>query len=148
MEANKVSTSRAEVNISVVDFQEVYLRSIEGDITEKVLVNIKNPTNNCKVVRVKANRTCKECGGTIFTGSECYTFNPKGMGRSWVCFSCLPEPNKVRTTKVGERGIYYSDDRNKYGFAKSLNQLGVFEEDFFNGRVEQKIEEEVSLNEF
>lgn len=144
----QITKSKAEVNISVVDFQEVYLRSIEGDITEKVLVSLKNPTNNCKVVRVRGNRVCKECGGTIFTGSECYTFNPKGMGRSWVCFNCLPEPNRVRTTKVGERGIYYSEDRNKYGFAKSLNQLGVFEEDFFNGRVEQKIEEEVSLNEF
>ena len=140
--------SRAEVNISVINIKEVYLHSIEGDITEKVLVRLKNPTNNCKVVRVRGNRTCKECGGTILTGSECYGFNPKGRGRSWVCFNCLPEPNKVRTTKVGEQGIYYSDDRNKYGFAKAIRELDVFEEDFFNGRVEQKIEEEVSLNEF
>ena len=139
---------KVEVNISVVDFQEVYLRSIGGgDITEKVLVNIKNPTNNCKVVRVKGNRICKECNQTIFTGSECYTFNPRGRGRSWVCFGCLPEHNKVRTTKVGERGIYYSEDRNKYGFAKTSSELDVFEEDFFEGRVKQKIEE-MSLNEF
>lgn len=73
--------------------------------------------------------------------------NPRGLGRSWVCFSCIPEPNIEETREVGERVgqgvdthlVYFSEDEDNLGRHKRFNDLDFMEEDFFFGRRESAI---------
>lgn len=46
-----------------------------------------------KLVKVKSDRTCKQCYKRIEKGSECGTFSEKYKGRSWVCRTCLSNNN-------------------------------------------------------
>lgn len=61
-----------------------------GDLYEKNKILLK-PSSNCKVVRVKSNRVCADCGALIDKGSSCYTFNPRGRGGDggYVFHVCL-----------------------------------------------------------
>lgn len=80
-------------------------------------------------------------------GTRCYTMNPRGSGRSWVCFSCIPEPNIEETREVGERVgygvdthlVYFSEEEDNLGRHKRFNDLDFMEEDFFFGRRERAI---------
>lgn len=106
-----------------------------------------NPSSNCKVVSIKANRICAECSCTLEKGTRCYTFNPKGKGRSWVCFSCIPEPNVAETREIGERfghGVdtalaYYSHEVDSLGRHKTYSQLDFQERMDFDDEREDAI---------
>ena len=52
-----------------------------GDLYEKNKILLK-PSSNCKVVKVKSNRVCADCGALIGKGYSCYTFNPRGRGET------------------------------------------------------------------
>lgn len=54
----------------------------EGEtLYEKNVIRLK-PSSNCKVVSIKTDRTCRECGSSLKKGTRCYTMNPRGLGRS------------------------------------------------------------------
>jgi hypothetical protein len=73
--------------------------------------------------------------------------NPRGFGRSWVCFSCIPEPNVEETHKIGERfgfGVdtqlaYYSKEVDSWGRHKRFSDLDVMEECSYEGTREDAI---------
>lgn len=117
-----------------------------GDLYEKNKILLK-PSSNCKVVRVKSNRVCADCGALIDKGSSCYTFNPRGRGRRWVCFSCLPEPNVEKTQRVGEiqgcgvdtQLVFYSEATDSFGRHKTMNELEPEEVSEFYDRREGAI---------
>lgn len=117
----------------IVNLQTIYAEG--GTIYEKNKF-LLNPSSNCKVVSIKTDRICAECGCTLEKGTRCYTFNPKGKGRSWVCFSCIPEPNVAETREIGERfghGVdtalaYYSHEADSWGRHKRFSDLDVMEE--------------------
>lgn len=113
---------------------------------EKNVIRLK-PSSNCKVVSIKVDRTCAECGKFLEKGTRCYTLNPRGKGRGWVCFSCIPEPNVKDVREVGERVadgvdthlVYFSEDTDNLGRHKTFNDLDFMEEEFFFGRRESAI---------
>ena len=113
---------------------------------EKNVIRLK-PSSNCKFVSIKTDRTCRECGKSLEKGTRCYTMNPRGLGRSWVCFSCIPEPNIEETREVGERVgygvdthlVYFSEDEDNLGRHKTFNDLDFMEENFCLGRRERAI---------
>lgn len=113
---------------------------------EKNVIRLK-PSSNCKVVSIKTDRTCRECGCPLEKGTRCYTLNTRGKGRSWVCFSCIPEPNVKDVREVGERVghgvdthlVYFSEDTDNLGRHKTFNDLDFMEEEFFFGRRESAI---------
>jgi len=103
-----------------------------------------NPSSNCKVVKVKTNRVCAECGSGISEGSSCYTLNSKRRGRRWVCFSCIPEPGVEETRRIGERQgwgvdtqlVYFSEEVDSWGRHKRFGDLDVDEVESFDARLE------------
>ncbi len=113
---------------------------------EKNVIRLK-PSSNCKVVSIKTDRTCRECGKSLEKGTRCYTMNPKGFGRGWVCFSCIPEPNVAEIQEVGERfghGVdtriaYYSEGVDELGRHKTFGELDPTEEEFFEDDREKAI---------
>lgn len=80
-------------------------------------------------------------------GTRCYTFNPKGLGRSWVCFSCIPEPNIEEVREIGERFghgtdtalAYYSHEVDSLGRHKTYSQLDFQERMDFDDEREDAI---------
>lgn len=114
----------------VVNLQTIYA---EGSTIYGENKFLLNPSSNCKVVSIKTDRICAECSCTSEKGTRCYTFNPKGRGRSWVCFSCIPEPNVAETREIGERfghGVdtalaYYSHEVDGWGRHKRFSDLDV-----------------------
>ena len=61
---------------------------------EKNVIKLK-PSSNCKVVSIKTDRTCRECGKSLEKGTRCYTMNPRGLGRRLLF-------RKKRTCNLGE----------------------------------------------
>lgn len=128
----------------IANLQTIYA---EGrTLYEKNVIRLK-PSSNCKVVSIKVDRTCAECGCSLARGTRCYTLNPGGKGRSWICFSCIPEPNVKDVREVGERVgygvdthlVYFSEDTDNLGRHKTFNDLDFMEEEFFFGRRESAI---------
>lgn len=128
----------------IVNLQTIYA---EGGTIYEENKFLLNPSSNCKVVSIKTDRTCRECGKSLEKGTRCYTMNPKGLGRSWVCFSCIPEPSIEETREIGERVgdgvdthlVYFSEDTDNLGRHKRFSDLDFMEEDFFFGRRESAI---------
>lgn len=116
----------------ISNLQTIYAHGSE--IYEKNMITVK-PSSNCKVVTIKAGRVCRDCGKSLVRGTRCYTFNPKGKGRSWVCFSCIPEPNVEETRRIGERQghgvdsqlVLFSEERDSLGRHKRMRDLTVEE---------------------
>lgn len=113
---------------------------------EKNVIRLK-PSSNCNVVSIKTDRTCRECGKSLEKGTRCYTMNPRGFGRSWVCFSCIPEPNVAETREIGERFghgtdtalAYYSHEVDSLGRHKTYSQLDFQERMDFDDEREDAI---------
>lgn len=128
----------------ISNLQTIYAEG--GTLYEKNVIRLK-PSSNCKVVSIKTDRTCAECGCSLEKGTRCYTLNPKGKERSWVCFSCIPEPNVAETREVGERfghGVdtrvaYYSTETDNLGRHKTFGELDFLEEVFFEDAREKAI---------
>lgn len=128
----------------IVNLQTIYA---EGGTIYEENKFLLNPSSNCKVVSIKTDRICAECSCTLEKGTRCYTFNPKGKGRSWVCFSCIPEPNVAETREIGERfghGVdtalaYYSHEVDSWGRHKRFSDLDVMEGCFYEGTREDAI---------
>lgn len=59
---------------------------------EKRVNSSKN--RNTRIVRVQKSRVCSKCGAVICFGSKCLTTNARGMGRRWVCMTCLDKELK------------------------------------------------------
>lgn len=106
-----------------------------------------NPSSNCKVVKVKTDRVCAECGSGISKGSSCYTLNSKRRGRRWVCFSCILEPGVEETCRIGERQgwgvdtqlVYFSEEVDSWGRHKRFGDLDADEVESFDARREDAI---------
>lgn len=128
----------------IVNLQTIYA---EGGTIYEENKFLLNPSSNCKVVSIKTDRICAECSCALEKGTRCYTFNPKGKGRSWVCFSCIPEPNVAETREIGERfghGVdtalaYYSHEVDSWGRHKRFSDLDVMEECFYEDTREDAI---------
>lgn len=128
----------------IANLQTIYA---EGrTLYEKNVIRLK-PSSNCKVVSIKVDRTCAECGCPLEKGTRCYTLNPRGKGRIWVCFSCIPEPNVAETREIGERfghGVdtdlaYYSHEVDSLGRHKTYSQLDFQERMDFDDEREDAI---------
>lgn len=106
--------------VKLYNTQTVGVRYFSDKIVEQNEITLENPTSNCKIVKIKADRVCKDCEVIIPKGTRCYTFNPRLKPRYWVCFNCLPEPNKVIERGVGvvtssDHLLYYSDRLGRLG---------------------------------
>lgn len=54
----------------ICNLQTIYAHG--PTIYEKNQISL-NPSSNCKVVKVKTDRVCAECGSGIPKGNSCYT---------------------------------------------------------------------------
>lgn len=120
----------------LVNTQKIGVRYFSEAIVEINEITLEEPNSNCKVVRVKAERICKDCGCTLGKGTRCYTFNPRLKPRYWVCFDCLPEPNTSVEREIGrmtinDKPLLYSDRVGRLGQHKSKEQATQEEWEYF-----------------
>lgn len=122
----------------LVNTQKIGVRYFSEVIVEINEITLEEPNSNCKVVRIKAERICKDCGCTLGKGTRCYTFNPRLKPRYWVCFDCLPEPNtsverEIGRLTVNDKPLLYSNRVGRLGQHKSKEQATQEEwEDFLD----------------
>ena len=117
----------------ICNLQTIYAHG--STIYEKNQI-LLNPSSNCKVVKVKTDRVCAECGSGISKGSSCYTLN-----------SCIPEPGVEETRRIGERQgwgvdtqlVYFSEEVDSWGRHKRFGDLDVDEVESFDARREDAI---------
>lgn len=122
-----------------------------GAIYEENHFILTNPTSNFKIVAIKKDRNCAECSKLIKANSRCYTINPKGKGRCWVCFDCIPEHDFKEEKQIGSNNLLYSDEKDEWGRHKSYGELTQEECEYFKEASEIKIEYEAlsaALNDF
>ena len=132
--------------VKLYNTQTVGVRYFSDKIVEQNEVTLENPTSNCKIVKIKADRVCKDCEEVIPKGSRCYTFNPRLKTRYWVCYDCLPEPNQIVEREVGvvtssDHLLYYSDRFGRLGQRVSKRQATREEIKHFYS-VKEEVEEE------
>ena len=111
----------------LVNTQKIGVRYFSEAIVEINEITLEEPNSNCKVVKIKAKRTCRDCGITLEKGTRCYTFNPRLKPRYWVCFDCLPEPNtsverEIGRLTVNDKPLLYSNRVGRLGQHKSKEQ--------------------------
>lgn len=126
----------------LVNTQKIGVRYFSEAIVEINEINLEEPNSNCKVVKIKAERTCKDCGCTLVKGTRCYTFNPRLKPRYWVCFDCLPEPTTSVEREVGmltldNIPLLFSNRVGRMGQHKSKEQITQEElEDYIDTKEE------------
>lgn len=126
----------------LVNTQKIGVRYFSEAIVEINEITLEEPNSNCKVVKIKAERTCKDCGCTLVKGTRCYTFNPRLKPRYWVCFDCLPEPNTSVEREVGmltldNIPLLFSNRVGRMGQHKSKEQITQEElEDYIDTKEE------------
>ena len=126
----------------LVNTQKIGVRYFSEAIVEINEITLEEPNSNCKVVQIKAERICKDCGCTLGKGTRCYTFNPRLKPRYWVCFDCLPEPNTSVEREIGrltlnDKLLLYSNRVGRLGQHKSKEQATQEEwEDFLETKEE------------
>lgn len=126
----------------LVNTQKIGVRYFSEAIVEINEITLEEPNSNCKVVKIKAERICKDCGCTLGKGTRCYTFNPRLKPRYWVCFDCLPEPNTSVEREIGrltlnDNLLLYSNRVGRLGQHKSKEQATQEEwEDFLETKEE------------
>ena len=107
--------------------QTIVVRAL-GDIYETNRIFIDKPSSNCKIVKIKKDRICRDCNNLIKKEDNCYTFNNRKQGRTWVCFNCLSAPGMEETKQIGEEySILYSDETDALGRHKTLKELNAEE---------------------
>lgn len=132
----------------LVNTQKIGVRYFSEAIVEINEITLEEPNSNCKVVTIKADRTCKDCGCTLVKGIRCYTFNPKRKPRYWVCFQCLPEPNTSEERVVGEvttndKAIMFSNRVGRMGQHKTQEQITQEEWEHYRDTKEELEEEDL-----
>jgi hypothetical protein len=126
----------------LVNTQKIGVRYFSEAIVEINEITLEEPNSNCKVVKIKAERTCKDCGCTLVKGTRCYTFNPRLKPRYWVCFDCLPEPTTSVEREVGmltldNIPLLFSNRVGRMGQHKSKEQITQEElEDYIDTKEE------------
>lgn len=126
----------------LVNTQKIGVRYFSEAIVEINEIALEEPNSNCKVVKIKSDRICKDCGCTLGKGTRCYTFNPRLKPRYWVCFDCLPEPNTSVEREIGrltinDKLLLYSNRVGRLGQHKSKEQATQEEwEDFLETKEE------------
>lgn len=126
----------------LVTTQKIGVRYFSEAIVEINEITLEEPNSNCKVVKIKAERTCKDCGCTLVKGTRCYTFNPRLKPRYWVCFDCLPEPTTSVEREVGmltldNIPLLFSNRVGRMGQHKSKEQITQEElEDYIDTKEE------------
>lgn len=126
----------------LVNTQKIGVRYFSEAIVEINEITLEEPNSNCKVVKIKAERTCKDCGCTLVKGTRCYTFNPRLKPRYWVCFDCLPEPTTSVEREVGmltldNIPLLFSNRVGRMGQHKSKEQITQEElEDYIDPKEE------------
>lgn len=126
----------------LVNTQKIGVRYFSEVIVEINEITLEEPNSNCKVVKIKAERTCKDCGCTLVKGTRCYTFNPRLKPRYWVCFDCLPEPTTSVEREVGmltldNIPLLFSNRVGRMGQHKSKEQITQEElEDYIDTKEE------------
>lgn len=126
----------------LVNTQKIGVRYFSEAIVEINEITLEEPNSNCKVVKIKAERTCKYCGCTLVKGTRCYTFNPRLKPRYWVCFDCLPEPTTSVEREVGmltldNIPLLFSNRVGRMGQHKSKEQITQEElEDYIDTKEE------------
>lgn len=133
----------------LVNTQTIGVRYFSESIVEINEITLEDPNSNCKVVKIKADRTCKDCGCRLEKGTRCYTFNPKRKPRYWVCFNCLPEPNTsvervVGKVTINDRALMFSNRVGRMGQHKTEEQVTQEEWDYYK-HVKEEIEEDYLL---
>lgn len=120
----------------ILNTQKIGVRYFSEAIVEINEITLEEPNSNCKVVTIKSDRICKDCGCTLGKGTRCYTFNPRLKPRYWVCFDCLPEPNTSVEREIGrmtinDKPLLYSDRVGRLGQHKSKEQATQEEWEYF-----------------
>lgn len=123
----------------------------DGSVYEENHFVITKVTSNFKIVNVKKDRCCAECDKRIKAGSKCYTINPKGKGRRWVCFDCMPEHDFKEEHKIGDARLLYSEKVDNWGRHNAYHVLDPDERDYFDDVYDMRIDEEAlaeAMNDF
>lgn len=126
----------------LVNTQKIGVRYFSEAIVEINEITLEELNSNCKVVKIKAERTCKDCGCTLVKGTRCYTFNPRLKPRYWLCFDCLPEPTTSVEREVGmltldNIPLLFSNRVGRMGQHKSKEQITQEElEDYIDTKEE------------
>lgn len=133
----------------LVNTQTIGVRYFSESIVEINEITLEDPNSNCKVVKIKADRTCKDCGCTLEKGTRCYTFNPRLKPRYWVCFECLPEPSTsveriVGKVTINDKALMFSNRVGRLGQHKTEEQVTQEEWDYYRN-VKEDIEEDYLL---
>lgn len=131
--------------VKLYNTQTVGVRYFSDKIVEQNEVTLENPTSNCKIVKIKADRVCNDCEGVISKGPRCYTFNPRLKPRYWVCFNCLPEPNTMVEREIGRvtennTMLYYSDRFGRLGQRVDKGKVTDEEWEYFQEKNEDELE--------
>ena len=132
----------------LINNQKIGIRYFSESIVEINEITLEDPNSNCKVVKIKADRICKDCGCTLVKGTRCYTFNPKRKPRYWVCFSCLPEPNTSVERVVGkvttnDKALMFSNRVGRMGQHKTQEQITQEEWEHYRDTKEELEEEDL-----
>ena len=131
--------------VKLYNTQTVGVRYFSDKIVEQNEVTLENPTSNCKIVKIKADRVCKDCEEVISKGSRCYTFNHRLKPRYWICFNCLPEPNTMVEREIGRvtennTMLYYSDRFGRLGQRVDKDKVTDEEWEYFQEKNEDELE--------
>ena len=133
----------------LVNTQTIGVRYFSESIVEINEITLEDPNSNCKIVKIKADRTCKDCGCTLEKGTRCYTFNPRLKPRYWVCFECLPEPSTsveriVGKVTINDKALMFSNRVGRLDQHKTEEQVTQEEWDYYRN-VKEDIEEDYLL---
>lgn len=129
----------------ILNTQKIGVRYFSEAIVEINEIILEEPNSNCKVVTIKSDRICKDCGCTLGKGTRCYTFNPRLKPRYWVCFDCLPEPNQMVERDIGRvtennTMLYYSDRFGRLGQRVDKGRVTDEEWEYFQEKNEDELE--------
>ena len=64
---------------------------------------------NTGIVTVRKDRACAICDNMINRGTVCKTLNRKGVGRKWVCLSCVERIDELESLSGG-LGANFDDE--------------------------------------
>lgn len=63
-----------------------------------------------KKVKIRQDRVCYHCGGTMVNGTECFTFSSRYKGRHWLCNECVQCLMEINSAHSMLCSVQYDDE--------------------------------------
>lgn len=76
-----------------------------------------------KEVKIRTNRVCAYCEGTLPKGSLCYTYSKKYKGREWVCCECVRQWRNLISVKADRNLIPFDDEGMAYAVEDYVDEV-------------------------